>query len=1015
MRRKGPKRPERGTREDTRDDHGLVSLDFHVLGPLAVSSDGRDVTPVRPKQRALLALLLLRVGEVVPSDELIEALWAGRPPRTAQTALHGHVGALRRLLGPEAIETRTPGYRLCASPEQTDLGRFRARLDDARKAALPAHRVGHLKAALGSFRGEPLVDFRNEPFAREDAALLEEMRFSALEEYAEVELELGHDRELVPELERLVAASPMRERVRELLMLALYRSHRQAEALEVYRSGRRVLMDELGLEPGAQLRDLERAILAHDPALAAPARPGSSLPTGSPGRLGNLPELSTSFVGRVRELGEVRRVLSGERLVTIHGAGGGGKTRLALRAAEGAADGFPQGAWLVELAPVSDPALVWHTIAAVLDIPEEPGRGLAESVLAALAGLQLLLVLDNCEHLHEAATEVTVALLAACRGVKVLATSREPLGISGEVVWPIPELSSPDQEESELDSLLRHDAVQLFAERGARAQPGYRVDERDATAVAQICRRLDGMPLAIELAAARLSMLSAVQIEERLADRFRLLTLGEPSAPARHHTLRAVAEWSYDLLSAAERAALARVSVFAGGFDIDAAERVLTSDSTPEERVLDLLGGLVAKSLVTRRDEHGRARYGLHETIREFAAERLLEAGDTAQVCGRHLDAYLALVARVDDELRGPNQFEWAQRLSLEQDNFRGALAWGLSHGEPEKSLDLAWHLHHFWSLRGNLDESARWLGATLTRTTDAPPSVERTRALSRWGELAERAGDFRAARARYAEALAMGRALGDRVREGVALEALGEVDLAQGRLDDARPNFEAAARLLREAGDRERSRWPVDGLGRLALAVGDTALARELFEASRAEARALGNESGVGAAALLLGQAAHQAGDYVTARGLFEESLALARRLGDPESEARGLLAIGRLAIDAGAVEEAAGPLAQALGIAHEAGLLPSIPPCLDALAAVAEVESAEMAARLLGAASTFREMLGLVDFAADRERRERTLRSVQNSLGPRRFAVAHGAGRAMTWREAVDLALPLGGRRAR
>ena len=600
-------------------DTGLaIDLEIHLLGPLAVLVDGEDATPTQPKQRALLAFLLLRADEVVASDELIEALWTGPAPRTAQTGLRVYVGALRRLLGADAIETHPAGYRLRAAPEKSDIGRFQGLAEEARGEPAAARRAELLRAALGLFRGEPLVDFRYESFAREEILRLEELRLLAHEELAEAELDLGRHRELVPELERLVAANPLRERPRGQLMLALYRSGRQADALDAYRAGRRLLVEELGLEPGPELRELERRILGQDPRLApsVPALPPAAAQTPP---VGNLPRQATSFVGRELELAELRGLLAGQRLVTVHGAGGSGKTRLALRVADEAARDFEHGAWFVELAPVEETTLVWRTLATALGVPEEPGRAPADVVVEALARSRLLVVLDNCEHLLEAARDVAGTLLEDCPGVQLLSTSREPLGDPAETVWPIPELSSPGNEEADVEALLSHDAVRLFMDRGARALPGYRPDERDARAAARVCHRLDGMPLAIELAAARLNVLSVEQIEERLADRFRLLTRGRSSAPARHRTLRAAVDWSYDLLSEAEQTAMGQCSIFAGGFDIDAAEHVLAVGGIAEDEVLDLLTGLVAKSLVARHDEHARARYGMHETIREYA------------------------------------------------------------------------------------------------------------------------------------------------------------------------------------------------------------------------------------------------------------------------------------------------------------------------------------------------------------------------------------------------------------
>jgi tetratricopeptide (TPR) repeat protein len=369
----------------------------------------------------------------------------------------------------------------------------------------------------------------------------------------------------------------------------------------------------------------------------------------------------------------------------------------------------------------------------------------------------------------------------------------------------------------------------------------------------------------------------------------------------------------------------------------------------------------------------------------------------------------MRLLESADEQLRGPDQASWVARLTPDQDNFRQALAWGLSHGRADQALELAWHLHHFWGLRGNLGESERWLGAALDATAGAPPSIERTRALSRWAEIAERQGAYGEARARYERALEMGRALDHPVRQGVCEISLGEIDREQGRLADARAHLEIAHALLREAGDPERARWPLEALARLAIAEGDFAQARRLLETSRAEARALGNDAGVGEATLWLAETARQAGDPIGARQHYAEALGLARRTGDGESAARAQLGVGRLAIEAGIPAEAAADLVEALRFADESLLRPVVPGCLEALAAV--VRDPETAAALLGAAAAFTETLGVVATGRDRDRAQRTLTAVRAELGPDAFATAHGAGRALGWGEAVELAFTAAG----
>jgi predicted ATPase/DNA-binding SARP family transcriptional activator len=958
-------------------------MEFRVLGQLEVRDGDRVLDIGRGKQSALLALLLLHPDHALSADRLIDELWGERPPATARKTLQVHVLRLRKALGPGIIVTRPPTYAVELEGHDLDLHHFERLLAEGRDAlaAGDADRAATLlKDALVLWRGPPLVDLGFEAFAQPEIARLDELRLAAVEEQIDAELVLGRHAEMVPELERLVARHPLRERLRGQHMLALYRSGRQADALDAYRAARAALVDELGIEPGPALRELHGRVLAQNPMLEAP--PAVAAP---PSGRGNLPQPATSFVGREQELEELGAIIERERLVTVHGPGGSGKTRLALRAAERAG-----GAWLVELAPIADPALVWPAVASVFGVQEEPGRTVAECVVTALASRAALVVLDNCEHVLDAARDVAAALLDGCPGLHLLLTAREPLGDPAERVWPIPELSLAD------------DAIRLFAERGARSLPGYRLDDGDRAAVANICRQLDGLPLAIELAAARLNVLAPAQIAERLHDRFRLLSRGERGAPARHRTLRAAVDWSYALLSDDEQRALAQASVFAGGFDLDAAEAVLDGDA------LELVSALVEKSLFLRRDEQARARYGAHETIQQFAAEQLAARGDADELRARQLGWCVALLERADDGLRGPDRAAWLTRLAPDQDNFRQVLAWGLSHGEQAHALELAWHLYHFWGARGNLAESERWLGAALEATAAAPASIERTRALTRWGELAELRGDYDAARARHGQALAMGRALDDPVRQAVAELSLGQMDYAQGRFDDARRHLEESDALLRDAGDPERARWPAEALARLEIATGDTAQARRRLEATRDAARALGNEAGVGEATLWFAEAAHRDDELLAARELYTEALGLSLRGGDEDTIARCRLGLGRLDLDSGAPADAVPLLADALRFARDAGLRPLVPDCLDALAVAALAGGdPEMAASLIGAAAACRERLGTIALERDHRRAEAALAAARAALDGPRFASVHGAGRALGFGEAVERAL--------
>ena len=593
-------------------------MKFRLLGRLELDADGVDLTPVRPKQRALLALLLLRAGEVVSIDELVEGLWGPRPPETAQKALHGHISALRKRLGAERIETRPPGYRLrLAGGDELDVHRFERVVAAARTDA-PSARSRKLREALALFRGEPLSDFRYEEFAASEAVRLEELRLTVVEEQIDAELELGRHAEVVPQLERLIVDHPLRERMRAQLMLALYRVGRQADALQAFQEARARLVDELGVDPGPALQRLERQILNHDPELAAPdaLSPGLNFASAR----ANLPPQPTPLIGREREIEEVTDLLRRPevRLVTLTGTGGTGKTRLAIQAAAGLLDDFADGVVFVGLAPLQDPDLVLTTAAQALGVGALSGETLADDLARGLRNRELLLVFDNFEHLLAAAPSVA-EIAARAAGVKLLVTSRAPLHLSAEHVYPVSPLATPAGGE-DLDRLLHCESVALFETRAQAVRPDFAVTSANAGAVADVCSALDGLPLAIELAASRVGALPPAAMRRRLDHRLKLLVGGAQDAPERQRTLRATIDWSYELLDQAEQRLFVRLAVFAGGCTIEAAQRVCGDDHL---EVVDGLASLTEKGLTRLEGSDEEPRFTMLETIREYATEGL--------------------------------------------------------------------------------------------------------------------------------------------------------------------------------------------------------------------------------------------------------------------------------------------------------------------------------------------------------------------------------------------------------
>ncbi len=691
---------------------------IRVLGPLAVDHDGEPVPVGGPRVRALLATLALDPGHPVPAARLVATLWGDRPPANPVNALQTLVKRLRAALRPvDAIVGRSGGYLLDLPPEAVDAHRFAALADRARDHADPARRAAVLDEALALWRGPALADLRGLPHLDALDALaapLEERRLAAVEAHAEACLAAGREIDLTAE----VAAAPLRERLCALAVRALAAAGRQADALALFEATRRRLADELGVDPGEELAAAHLAVLrghARRPA-PAPRHPGSPR---HPGRI--RPSL-TSFVGREDELRLLAELVAGSRLVTIVGPGGGGKTRLAIELAAAHQDEWPDGVRLAELAPIRDPVDVPHAVLDALGGTDGDGTGRGGAgrggadprrrVTAALTGRTLLLVLDNCEHVVDAAAELADLLLRECPDIVIVATSREPLGVPGEALLLITPLGLPPAGHLDPREAARYPAVRLFADRAANVRPGFTLDTGNAPAVTAICRSLDGLPLAIELAAARIRALTPAQIAERLDDRFRLLTAGSRVALPRHQTLRAVVAWSWDLLTEAERRLARRLSVFAGGATLDSVEQVCAADAAD-------LAALVDKSLVEVDDA---GRYRMLETIRAYAAERLAESGEATRLWRRHAEHLIALAENAEPRLRTADQMTWIRRLAAEHDNLNAVLRWAIDSGETVTAVRLCGSLNWYWWFGGYRTEAAVWAGQVLALVGETPP-----------------------------------------------------------------------------------------------------------------------------------------------------------------------------------------------------------------------------------------------------------------------------------------------------
>ncbi|MFF0481856.1 BTAD domain-containing putative transcriptional regulator [Streptomyces sp. NPDC004435] len=699
---------------------------YCLLGPTRVlTADGDELSVGGPRVRALLTTLALRPGRALPVAALVDEVWYGdEPPADAVAALQALVGRLRKVLGRDRVHSAEGGgYRLGAAREDVDLFRFE-RLAAEGSAALAAGDPGRAAAlldeALGLWHGPVLADL---PDRHAEAGRWEARRLDARRTRLDAALALGRAADALPELTALCAGRPLDEPLQLLRIRALRDTGRGAEALAAYEEVRRTLADRLGADPGPELRALHERLLAPaaEPVPApAPAPTPAPAPAPAPAP-GNLRARLTSFVGRDEEIGALRQDLAAARLVTLLGPGGAGKTRLSQETAERVAADWPDGVWSAELAPVRDPETVPEAVLAALGARETVLRGAgAEELRTAAdplsrlvehcAGRRMLLLLDNCEHVVGAAARLAESLLARCPGVRILATSREPLGVPGERLRPL----GPLPEET---------ALRLLAERGAAARPGFEVTD-DPAAAREIVRRLDGLPLAIELAAARLRMLSARQIADRLDDRFRLLTSGARTVLPRQQTLRAVVDWSWELLEEPERAVLRRLAVFTGGCDLEAAEAVCAGPEGAD--VLDVMGALVDKSLVVSAPEESGMRFRLLETVAEYAAERLDQAGERTAVERAHLTHYRELARRTDPELRGAGQIAAMVRLDAEYGNVRTALGRAVAARDEDEALVLVHALLWYWQLRDHRSDALHAVRAVAALGPDpfTPPAA---------------------------------------------------------------------------------------------------------------------------------------------------------------------------------------------------------------------------------------------------------------------------------------------------
>jgi predicted ATPase/DNA-binding SARP family transcriptional activator len=924
-----------------------------MLGPFEVRDDsGRPITVGGARLRALLALLALNAGRVVTVDQLVDGLWGATPPTGAANALQSLVSRLRRSFPDTDLVRSSPaGYLLDLAPDRVDTHLF-AQLSEAGRTALAAGRGGvgtgrtggapepaevasaaeaaeKLSEALALWRGPALADVAA-PFASAVVTRLEGDRLATVEDLGDAWLAAGRPADALAVLAGPADDHPLRERLCGLTVRALCAAGRQADALARYETTRRALADDLGVDPSPELGAIHLAALRGE--LTEPVKPASTPESEAPARTArtNLRAAVSSFIGREREVRELRKMLADTRLVTLVGPGGTGKTRLASEASAGLVDRTPDGVWLAELAPVSDPVDVPYAVLAALGSPElrlvtataKPGSAApagpdpTERLVAALAERRLLLVLDNCEHLVDAAARLADTVLAACPGVTVLATSRSALGITGETLYPVPALELPADGAGPAEA-GGTSAVRLLTDRAVAVRPGFAVTGGNVTAVSQICRRLDGAPLALELAAARLRTLDADQVAARLDDRFQLLTGGSRTALPRHQTLRAVVEWSWDLLDDAGRALARRLSVFAGGATLEAVEAVCTAGAgLPPEAVLPALSELVDQSLVEPTGD-GPVRYRMLETIRAYAGERLAEAGETDLLRRAHADYFLRLAEAAEPVLRTGEQLGAMDRLRAEHDNVLAALRWSIDANELALALRICASLLWYWFLLGYSSDAGFWATEVMRVAPDEPPPGMAPEYAACWlaaqlvtvgelvqegqedamGAIMERFGDLH--RAAVAERRPHPMLTAARA---ATLVFSGRIDETQQviteALDDPDPWVRAGAHLFRAV---------------IGQNVGHFADLGADFEAAVDGYRAIGERWGLSLALVSLGEYLVAVGDYGRAAAALAEAWGIASKFFTEKERPGFLIRLAGIRARAGDLDTAEANLAEA------------------------------------------------------------------------------------------------------
>lgn len=990
-------------------------LQIQLLGDLRLTCGNKPITSISsPRLQALLAFLLLHREAAQSRQHLAFLFWPDSSEINARNNFRQLLFDLRHALPDfdSFCDSDAATIQWCAdSPFTLDVDELEKTFAEAERAVRGQDETRAqtaLEQAVTLYRGDLLPSCYDD-WITAPREHLRQTFIAALEKLVHLLEDRRDYAAAIRHAQRLLQQDPLHEATYQQLMRLHARSGDRAGVARIYQTCVTVLDRELGVSPSDETQQVYKALLSSKPALVT--EPASAIPLQV---TNNLPIPLTRFVGREQEQAEIKRLITEKRLLTLTGAGGIGKTRLALAASDDLVGAFADGVWWVDLASLRDSAQVPQAIISTLHIQESRDRSLLDAIVDYLHDKTMVLLLDNCEHLIDACTPLIESLLSSAPSIHILATSREVLGIAGEMAWRVPSLSVPSMQDigplgsGPISSLLQYDSIRLFADRAAMTLPTFSLTDKNAGAIQQICQALDGIPLAIELAAARLKALSPDQIAARLDDRFHLLTGGSRTALPRHKTLSAAIDWSYDLLPEAEQIFFQQLSVFVGGFSLDAMEAICAmQDGAVSATPLDLLSRLIDKSLVAVEERDGEVRYRMLETLRQYALDRLVQSGQAASLRSSHCSFFLLLSEEAEGHLRSTDQLTWLDRLDTEYENISAAIEWSLSNSDAETCLRFGGALWYFWTARARWTDGRERLDRILSLPV-GPFGCARAMALLGAGYLAFHQGDFGTATRCFENSLEISRTAERSEEMAEAHYGLGVVEQYKGDCEKARGFFTEGLALSRDSNNP----WGIgDGFLNLALLrlnEDDYDGARALFEPGLAAFRKVDDKRSIAKLLAGLGLVAYYQADYAAARPLFEEALAIEVHLRDKHVAALQLDNLGYVALHQNEYPKARTLFGQSIALLDEIGGKRSIADVLYGLAGLAAAEGEpERAAHLFGAAEALLEQLGARVEPMNRAEYDRIIASAQGQMDPAPFEAAQSRGRAMSLQEAVRYAL--------